>query len=593
MVKDQKLLHLLKTLVRAYPRESALVTFTLFLAGLAEGFGIATLLPLLGLVTGGESRNSTELGRMIADTLQTIGVQPTVSMLIILMLVLMTLKTGLFLLAARQWGLYAGRVETDLRMDFIRALMQARWEYFISQRQGSLANAITTEARNASETYVLACRMVAAGLQAVMYIAVALLVSWKVTLAALIGGALTLRLLNGFVTMARHAGEQQTDLLKEVSARLLDGVQGIKPLKAMACEDRLVPLLENDMHGLYDARCKQVLSGEGLNILSEFALVCLVAVGIFIAFTVWSAPLETVMLFAVLAWRTFGKMRIVQQNYQWLGHMQSSFWSLRTAIDQAIAANEAVLNSKTPSLNHAITFRNVSFSYGDKPVLKNVFLTIPAGGYIALTGPSGAGKTTIADLIIGLFRPQSGQVSIDDVPVTDLSLRAWRSLISYAPQETIMFHDTIFTNVTLGDPALSRADAEEALRASGSWEFVSSLPGEMDWVVGERGARLSGGQRQRIAIARALIRQPKLLILDEATTALDPKSEEVVCETLEKLRGKVTIIAISHQPALVKAADEVYHLEHLTLTRERLKGVQALGGTAAHLQTNWCVEGEN
>ena len=585
MLKDRRLLDLFKTLAQAYPKESAVVTLTLFLAGLAEGFGIATLLPLLGLVAGGESRNNTELGRMIADTLQVVGIQPTVGMLIIFMLVLMTAKTCLFLLAARQWGLYAGRVETDLRMDFIRALMQARWEYFISLRQGSLANSITTEARNASETYVLGCRMMAAGLQAAMYIAVALLVSWKVTVAALIGGALTLSLLNGFVTMARRAGERQTELLKDVSVRLLDGVQGIKPLKAMACEARLVPLLEKDMHGLYDARRKQVLSGEGLNTLSEFALVCLVAVGILVAFTVWDAPLETVMLFAVLAWRTFGKMRIVQQNYQWLGHMQSSFWSLRSAIDQATAANEPTLNAKTPTLNHAITFRNVSFSYGDKSVLKNVFLTIPAGGFIALTGASGAGKTTIADLIIGLFSPQRGQVSIDDNPVTDLSLKAWRSMIGYAPQETIMFHDTILTNVTLGDPALSRADAEEALRAAGSWDFVTSLPEGMDWIVGEKGARLSGGQRQRIAIARALVRRPKLLILDEATTALDPRTEAAVCKTLEQLRGKVTIIAISHQPALVNAADDVYRLEHLTLTREPMTALHAMVGISSRSQT--------
>jgi ATP-binding cassette, subfamily C, bacterial len=217
--------------------------------------------------------------------------------------------------------------------------------------------------------------------------------------------------------------------------------------------------------------------------------------------------------------------------------------------------------------------------------LRNVFLTIPAGGFIALTGPSGAGKTTIADLIIGLFSPQEGQVSIDDVSVTDMSLKAWRSMIGYAPQETIMFHDTIFTNVTLGDPTLSRADAEEALRGAGSWDFVTSLPEGMDWIVGEKGARLSGGQRQRIAIARALVRRPKLLILDEATTALDPKTEAAVCETLEHLRGKVTIIAISHQPALVNAADEVYRLEHMTLTRRPMQASRAMAGMSAHSQT--------
>ncbi len=463
--------------------------------------------------------------------------------------------------------------------------MGARWEYFISQRHGSLANSITTEARNASETYILVCRIIAAGLQAAMYIAIALLVSWKVAALALVGGALTLSLLNGFVTMARRAGEHQTDLLREVSARLLDGVQGIKPLKAMACEERLVPLLEKDMVSLYEARRKEVLSGEGLNILSEFALICLVSVGILAAFSIWSAPLETVMLFAVLAWRTFGKMRLVQQNYQWLSRMQSAFWSLRKATDRAEAAAELALDAKTPTLNHGITFGNVNFSYGDKPVLRNVFLTIPTGSFIALTGPSGAGKTTIADLIIGLFHPQAGQVYIDDVPVSDLSLKMWRNMISYAPQETIMFHDSIFTNVTLGDPALSRADAEQALIAAGSWDFVCSLPGGMDWVVGEKGARLSGGQRQRIAIARALVRGPKLLILDEATTALDPKTEAAVCSTLQQLRGSVTIIAISHQSALLNAADEVYRVDDMTLVREPIPAFRAIGGMLAHSQT--------
>ena len=129
------------------------------------------------------------------------------------------------------------------------------------------------------------------------------------------------------------------------------------------------------------------------------------------------------------------------------------------------------------------------------------------------------------------------------------------------PQENLLLHVSTYNNITLGDPKLSLSDAEHALRTAGAWDFVSNLPGAIHTIVGERGTRLSGGQRQRIMIARALVHQPRLLILDEATSALDPASEEVIHETLDSLRGSLTILAISHQPALVAAADRVYLLE--------------------------------
>ena len=133
-------------------------------------------------------------------------------------------------------------------------------------------------------------------------------------------------------------------------------------------------------------------------------------------------------------------------------------------------------------------------------------------------------------------------------------------MIGYIPQETILLHDTVLNNVTLGDPGLSEAEAREALRAAGAWEFVNSMPQAMQSIVGERGGKLSGGQRQRISIARALVHRPELLILDEATSGLDPESEAAVCDTLQRLRGKLTILAISHQSALVKIADKSYRI---------------------------------
>ena len=156
---------------------------------------------------------------------------------------------------------------------------------------------------------------------------------------------------------------------------------------------------------------------------------------------------------------------------------------------------------------------------------------------------------------------------IDDLPLADIDATAWRCMIGYVPQETFLFHDTVLANVTLGEPGISCADVETALRRAEAREFVAALPDGVDTVVGERGARLSGGQRQRIAIARALVRDPALLILDEATTALDPETEAGIVATVKRLTGRLTVLSISHQPAMQSAADFVYQLDTGTATR--------------------------
>jgi len=202
-------------------------------------------------------------------------------------------------------------------------------------------------------------------------------------------------------------------------------------------------------------------------------------------------------------------------------------------------------------------------------VFRGATLVIPAGEWTSITGASGQGKTTLVDLVTGLLRPQRGDVRVDGTRLSDLDLHAWRRKIGYVPQETLLLHESIFTNVTLGDPGLDEGDVERALRAAGAWGFVSALPEGMHWWVGERGARLSGGQRQRIAIARALVHRPKLLILDEATSGLDPETEAEICATLEALRGDLTILAISHQTGLVDQAGVVYGVEDGRVTRTR------------------------
>ena len=182
---------------------------------------------------------------------------------------------------------------------------------------------------------------------------------------------------------------------------------------------------------------------------------------------------------------------------------------------------------------------------------------------IIISSPSGAGKTTLLDILIGLHIPLSGEMLIDGINLMDLDIKKWRSSIGYVPQDMFIFHDTIANNISLGDPVLNTSMVENALKAAGAWEFISALPDGIQTSIGERGLKLSGGQRQRISIARALVADPQLLILDEATTALDPTTEKNILSTLRKLSDKgITIVAVSHQSAVLDVADQAFQLDN-------------------------------
>ena len=573
---DRDTIQFMTRFMRAYPFRSAGMVALLVLSGFLEGVGVVTMLPLLELVTADAADESSRVSIAIAAGLERMGLTPTLGVLLSVIVIAMTAKALMLWLAMRQVGYTVAQVTTDLRMQLLRALMGARWRYFASQSTGRFANAISSETHRAASAYREGCVMVAGIIQVLTYLGVATLISWQMALGALVVAIVFLFLLKRFVGMARKAGRQQTELMRSLITRLTDALRGIKPIRAMGKENHLQPLLEKEAEGLNRALRLQVSASETLRLFQEPTLAVLLAIGLFFALGVADLPFASVMVLAFIFYRLMTQANQLQSRYQTVSVGESAFWSLMEQVETAEAEREPDLAEaiQPPRLEQALVMRDVHFAYDETPVLRGVSLEVPAGSFTALYGPSGVGKTTIADLMIGLHLPVSGIIEVDGVPLEHIDRKAWRRNIGYVPQEIFLFHDTIYRNVTLGDESLDRERVQAALRAAGAWEFVKARPGGLDEVIGEAGSMLSGGQRQRISIARALVHRPALLILDEPTAALDPATEQEILTTLHTLGRSVTILAISHQPALRDAAERVYYLQDGQVERiEEREGV--------------------
>ena len=559
-------MRIISALFKAYPGRTVRMLLAIILAGLAEGFGLATLLPLLTVVVGGgggtaSNQLASPAGRMVVEVLAAVGLEPRPGVLLAIVVGAILLKCVLVLIAKREVGYAVAHVATDLRLKLIRALLRARWEYYARQPVGALANAVATEAMRASQAYLSAANTAALAIQALVYIGVALLVSWPITLVSLGGALLLLALLHRLVKKSRRAGAKQTDLLQLLLHHLTDSLQSIKPLKAMAREERADTLLVSETTRLNRALRKQVFTKAAVKALQEPLVMLVIIVGLYFGLTVLKMAMAGIMVLVFLIAKSLQQLGKVQQNYQKMVIFESAYWSLLEKIREAESEAETISGNLPPTLEQGIALHEVSFAYNEVPVLKEATLFFPSGTLTALVGPSGAGKTTILDLLTGLCRPLSGRITVDGVDLEKLDLKAWRRLIGYVPQEPLLLNDSVRVNVTLGDPEIDEARVIEALKAAGALEFVEAMPGRLEAGVGECGEQLSGGQRQRLAIARALVGRPRLLLLDEATSALDRESEAAICRTLEQLKGELTIIAVSHQPALVEIADQAFRLE--------------------------------
>ena len=547
----------LKIFFQAEDTRPWLVLLALLLAGLAEALGMSTLLPTAAAILD-PSAPGTGPAASIRSTIEAMGITPTVGAMLLIIVSLMFVRALLSFLAMTYAGVTAARVAINLRRCLISAIFNARWRFYANQRSGELANAISVNATGAGEAYNLSAALAANAFQLFAYALLALYVDWRVALAGFSAGAVLALATGWMVRLSKKAAYKAVARQADLTGTMVDMINNIKSMKSMNRYQFMIDGLGNQLRRLKRSLITVQITKYGVSYGMDFLVAAMVGMGAWFIHVHWQKTLPEMLVMGIAFIQVVANVAKFQKQFNSAVQMEGNFVRTENLIKLAQVDHEILAGTEDPHLGKGISFNRVFFGHGERPVVRNATFDIPAGEITVLQGPSGAGKTTLIDLLIGLNTLQSGTITIGSTSITDVNILGWRRRIGYVPQELVLFHDTIRTNITLGDPAVTEDAILAALDQAGASGFIASLPRGLDTVVGEMGGKLSGGQRQRISLARALVTKPELLILDEVTSALDPEVEAEIVANISRLRGHYTIIAITHRPAWTAIADRLY-----------------------------------
>ena len=594
---------LAKALFDYAPRRTTLAILLLLTAGVTEAFGIVMLIPLLHVVgLDDETSEGNPVVETIENAANALGVELSLANVLLLFLALAVIRA----VAAWQREVLVATIQQGF-VDWLRgrlyaAMAGARWDYLVSQRQSDVQHVLSSTLQRVGNGAFNVLQMGVSAVLTAGQLAVLIAISPAISVLALATGGVLFLIYHPLTRRSRVVGEQLTQANRGLFGLSSDFMTGLKLVKGHGAESHHV---QRYRQNLREARERQ-LDYQRISALagasSGLFMAAILSGMVWFAVALDMASISELAVTALIFMRVVPILSRVQAQFRGLAntlpayeYATSMYEGLRQAAERGRPASRADESAQpvavvSPSaqmpkmsLKTGIALRHVSFAYTEGvDVLRDLSLDVYADELTVVAGPSGAGKSTLADVLLGLLAPtvaspeqgankaspaesngwpDRGEVLIDGQPLVGDMLRAWRKSIAYAPQEPYLFHDTIRANLLW--PRIERSEDElwEVLRLCVADTFVAGLPQGLDTTVGDRGSLLSGGERQRIALARALLRQPSLLLLDEATGQLDAGTERQVASMLRSLRGQTTVVAIAHRPGLMQAADRIILLE--------------------------------
>jgi ATP-binding cassette subfamily B protein len=488
--------------------------------------------------------------------------------------------------------------EYDLRNDLFRHLMRLSPRYYTEHRTGDLMSKLTNDL-NAVRNMIGPGIMYSANTVVVGVATISLMIhlDWRMTLMALAPLPFVSAAVKFFGARIHERFEKIQALYSELTERVRENISGMRVVRAFCQEDAEM--------ATFDVMNRDfVEKNKGLIWISSFlwpvialmfalalllvlvvggrhVLQGLITVGTFAAFNVYLTYLIWPII--ALGWVT----NLVQRGLASLGRLMTIFEAQPDIDDRAVPRNPVT------ALRGEIEFRNLRFSYNGHAILKNINLRIPAGKTVAVVGATGSGKSTLVGLIPRLYDAPPGTLLIDGVPIREIPLQTLREHIGFVPQETFLFSETIHENIKLGTPDATGAQVERAAEISNILPEIRGFPKKFDTMVGERGLTLSGGQKQRTAISRAVIRDPRILILDDALSSVDTYTEETILRQLAGVMAGRTTILISHRVSTIQNADEIVVLHEGEIAERGTHAeLLALNGYYAELYNKQLIEEE-
>lgn len=535
-----------------------ILLFLMMIAALLEGLGVSLFLPV---ILGVEEDN--QVNTYLKPVFDAVGLPFSFRVILASMVIFFTLKSIFMVLQGSYVGKIVTRFLVDLRCKLTQEIFEADYQFLLNQKSGYLVNAVAKEFEGVMFVFRMYASILVKVIFSVMYIAIPLTINFDITAVILLFGVPVYFVIRKINLKTKNYSIRQSTHSARLQGILMQALSNVKYLKATQSYPPVLEKIHKESDTLGHIQYRTTILGcitqYGFEPVAILALAGLIFYQVEM---VGESIIEVAFLIYLIRRGTSSLLSIQQAFRKFLASIGNVYVFLDLSKNLAIHKEKAEPPLQKPDFKTPLNFHNVSFAYGNnKPVLKNLDFTIPPMSTVAFVGDSGSGKSTLVNLLTGILNAQSGQILLGDVPYSHLDLAKLRQHIGYITQESVIFNDTIYNNLSLWNNQITQSKLEDATQKARIHNFIQDQPNGYQTLLGDGGINISGGQRQRMMIARELCKQADILIFDEATSALDSHTENEIQSQIDKFQGEKTIILIAHRLSTVRNSDIIFVLK--------------------------------